>query len=198
MAVKSKIFFQNQICRRIFYWRGKSRAQYIIKLIAPYLKHADRIVDIGAGSCNISELLLKKGFKVTPADIEDLSLVNQIKPIIIDGKKLPFKNDAFDVALIIGVLHHTGSPIDIIKEAKRVSPRLIIIEDIYTTRCEKYITYALDSLQNQEFNGHPHSNKTDAEWRLLFHELGLKLREAKYSHWVWCPPLKHATYYLKK
>jgi len=66
-------------------------------------------------------------------------------------------------------------------EAKRVSKKIIIIEEIYTNIFNKYLTYFIDSLLNLEFIGHPHTNKTDKEWKLLFGQLGLKLTDAKYS-----------------
>jgi len=94
------------------------------------------------------------------------------------------------------VLHHTSHPEKIIEEAKRVSKRIIIIEDIYTNIFNKYLTYFFDSLLNIEFIGHPHTNKNDKELREAFNKFGLKIVEARYSHSFIV--FNHATYYLEK
>jgi len=49
---------------------------------------------------------------------------------------------------------------------------------------------------NFEFIGHPHSNKSDKQWRKTFEDLGLKLLDVKYHHSNLI--FKHADYYLEK
>ncbi|MCK5591854.1 MAG: methyltransferase domain-containing protein, partial [Candidatus Pacebacteria bacterium] len=155
----------------------------------------DNIIDIGAGTCNVCALLKEKGFQIIPLDVQNLSFVKEIKPVIYDGRKIPFEDKSFNTSLILTVLHHTSVPEDIIKEAKRVSQRIIIIEDIYLNTFHKYLTYFVDNLLNFEFSGHPHTNKGDQEWKLLFKELGLKLKEARYRRSFLV--FKQAVYYLE-
>ena len=45
-----------------------------------------------------------------------------------DVHKLPYADDSFDVALLQGVLHHDDDPKDIIREAFRIAPEIIILE----------------------------------------------------------------------
>jgi SAM-dependent methyltransferase len=45
-----------------------------------------------------------------------------------DGHHLPWRRDAFDVALIQGVLHHDDDPRGIIREALRVASEVVILE----------------------------------------------------------------------
>ena len=187
---------KNIVFRKIVYEFGRSRAKGIFRQINPYLKKHDKILDIGAGTCNVSEILSEKHFDVTSLDVKNLSFVDDIKPIIYGGDKLPFNGNKFDVALILYVLHHTKNFERIILEAKRVSKRIIIIEDVYMGVIHKYLTYLLDSLLNLEFAGHPHTNKKDGEWKKLFKKLGLKLRNTKYRRWGLV--MKHAYYCLEK
>ena len=114
-------------------------------------------MDIGSGTCNVCEILSKKGYEITPLDVHDLSFVNNIKPVIYDGNKIPYANNKFDQTLILTVLHHTPNPEKILQEAKRVSKRIIIIENVYSNWLHKYLTYFFDSLLNLEFIGHPHT-----------------------------------------
>ena len=74
--------------------------------------------------------------------------------------------------------------------------RIIIMEDIYSNSLQKYLTFFVDSLVNLEFSDHPHSNKTDEEWRELFRKNGLKLVDAKYHRFLLF--FRQVTYYLEK
>ena len=110
---------KNKFFRRIIYKAGKARTKDMINRIGPFLNKNDFILDVGSGTCNVCEILLKKGYKITPLDIRDLSFVNNMKPVIYDGNKIPYDNNKFDKALILTVLHHTSNPEKILKEAKR-------------------------------------------------------------------------------
>jgi ubiquinone/menaquinone biosynthesis C-methylase UbiE len=168
----------------------------MVKNFIPFIKKGSKVLDIGCGWCNVSKILRDKGFKVTPLDIRDISFYENIKAIIYNGKKFPFKNKSFDYSLILTVLHHTPDPEMIIKEAMRVSDKIIIIEDIYYNWIHKKWTHFFDSLFNLEFKGHPHSNKSDSEWRMVFKKLKLKVVKAKYCTAFFI--FRQATYYLEK
>lgn len=174
----------------------KYRSQKYYELIGEFLKKNERVLDIGAGSCVNTDLLKKKGMKVTPLDVRNISVVPHIKPILYDGKTIPFKKNAFDLGLILSVLHHTPDPETIIREAMRVARRLVIVEDIYVGWFDKFITHVLDSISNLEFFGHPHNNKTDSEWQKLFRKLKLKIKKINYASPIL--GFKFATYYLQK
>ncbi len=171
-------------------------ARFKIERIQEYLSPKDRILDIGTGPGSVCLLMNGEGYNVTPVDVIDQTLSPEIEPEIYNGKKLPYKNSSFDSALILTVLHHTSNPEGILLEAKRVANKIIIIEDIYSNPFQKYLTYFVDSIVNMEFWGHPHSNKSDREWKELFIELGLKLKGAKYNRFLLF--FRQATYYLEK
>ena len=187
---------KNKFTRKIIYKLGRSRAKKMVKNIEKYFNKTDKILDIGSGICNICEILKEENFNVTPLDIKNLSFVDNIEPIIYNGDKIPFDDNEFDVALISTVLHHCRKPEEIIKEAKRVSKRIVIIEDIYLNEIHKHLTYFFDSLINLEFTGHPHTNKTNEGWQALFKKLNLKLKDVKYANSYLV--FKQAMYYLEK
>jgi SAM-dependent methyltransferase len=162
---------------RLARWRVREK----LSAIAPFLNKADRILDVGAGNCVLCESLQQAGFEVTPLDIENLSFLKDISPVLYDGKTIPFAEDTFDVALVITVLHHTSDPDALLAEVSRVARRLIVVEEVYQNRAEKYYTYAIDSLFNWEFFDHPRSNRTDAGWKAAFEKLGLMVSSAVYS-----------------
>jgi ubiquinone/menaquinone biosynthesis C-methylase UbiE len=187
---------QQPLLREVFRKAGRPRAEAVAHNIQRQLRQGDRVLDIGAGTCNLAELLQEREWQVTAMDVTNQSRVPGIEPIVYDGQTIPFPDDAFDVALLITVLHHTPDPAKVIREAKRVARRIIVVEDIYTSTPHKYATFFLDSLFNYEFIGHPHSNKDDAGWRALFNELKLKLTGtfSNPSFFVF----KHGYYFLER
>jgi SAM-dependent methyltransferase len=166
--------------RRVAYRLLHPRARGIVAWIEPCLRSGDRIVDIGCGTGNVTDLLREAGWAVTAVDVEDLSLTVRVTPVLYGGAVLPFEADHFDVALIGCVLHHVRDHERLLREAGRVAPRLVVIEDVYRTPASRYATTVVDSLLTLEFGGHPHTNRTDAGWRRLFARLGLELRDADY------------------
>ena len=189
-------FFQrNRLFRWIIGGLGAYKAALLLRGIESYLTASETVLDIGAGTCNMCALLAEKQYYVTPLDVRNLSFVDGIKPVIYNGHSMPFRDKQFDVALLIHVLHHTPDPERVVTEAKRVARKLIVMEDIYTGRFHKYLTYFADSLLNLEFFRHPHTNQDDAGWREAFGRLGLSVKGATYS-WFFVI-FHHAVYYLE-
>ena len=192
LAILQNKSFLKDLVFKIWLWDAKFK----IGRISEDLSKKDRILDIGTGPGSVCLLLNREGYSITPVDVLDQSLSAKITPEIYNGKKLPYKDSSFDTTLILTVLHHTLNPEEILSEAKRVSNKTIIIEDIYSNPLQKYLTYFVDSIVNMEFSGHPHSNKSDTEWKKTFARLGLKLTAARYDKFLLF--FKQATYFLEK
>ena len=158
---------------------GGKRTDNLVRLVSRYINKKDKILDVGCGACDVAKSLVDSGFDVTALDVKNLSIHKDITPVVYGGEKMPFDNDSFDVAFLITVLHHLKEPEKLLRETKRVSKRIIIIEDIYESNFQKLLTYLMDSLTNFEFIGHPHSNKSDKEWKKEFKKQGLKLLDSK-------------------
>lgn len=132
--------------------------------INPHLSNNDKVIDIGSGSGTISKLT-----GAQPVDVVDLSTTGT-KPVIFDGKHIPFEDDSYDVSLCISVLHHTSNQNDIIKELKRISNKIIIFEDIPDTPIDRLLC-TLHSLSSY---GKCYSCfHTTQEWIDIFHSHGL-------------------------
>ncbi len=173
-----------------------ARAKEILGKVAPYLKESDRILDIGSGSCTVAKGLKDGGYKITLLDVVNKSVYQDFHPIIYDGRNIPFPDDNFDVALLITVLHHTKEPVEILREASRVAPRVIVMEDLYKGFFQKYLTFVMDSSLNREFFGHPHTNMTKEEWEKVFGSLGLKIMDRN-VHNFW-RLFTSGTFYLER
>jgi ubiquinone/menaquinone biosynthesis C-methylase UbiE len=178
---------------------NRRRATDIAAHVLPYLQSGQRILDIGAGTCHVAEAIIRRGHDVTLVDVADGSLVPGLRAQLYDGRRLPFPDDAFDVVLLLTVLHHIPRPDDTLVEARRVARRIAIIEDVFESAAEKWLTWIGDSWLNREFFGHPHSNRTDQGWRETFERLDLRLVEARQQiHWFFPFRFRHAIYWLSR
>lgn len=153
-----------------------ARLQIKLHRIAKHLQKSDKILDIGTGNGGLCRALRAEGFEVHPLDVADLSFFPEVKATLYDGETIPCADKSFDTCLLITMLHHTPQPEAVLREAIRVCRgKLVIMEDVYTNGFQKQLTFFTDSLVNLEFEGHPHTNKTDAQWQALFKNLDLRL-----------------------
>ena len=179
-----KFLLQLKPIRKFVIKADNRRTAIILSRIKSHLPKNKKILDIGCGLGLLSSSIKDKGYDLTAIDIHDISVAENIKPIIYDGSELPFKKNEFDTALFITVLHHTPYPQNLIKDASRVANRIIIMEDIYENIFQKYATFIMDCIVNLEFFGHPHTNKNEDGWLSLFKRNKLKLMyKDRYPYW---------------
>ena len=152
---------------------AEKRVNTKIEQITKYLKPHETILDVGCGNGILCKGLRDMGYEVSAVDINNNSFLPDVSPVIYDGEKLPYKDDEFDIIVLITVLHHATEPEKLLLEGKRVAKKLIIIEEIYGSTIEKYWVYFVDSLFNFEFFSHPHTNKTNTQWQDVFVEMNM-------------------------
>lgn len=177
----------------------RQRSNIVVGRILPYIKNAKTLVDIGSGTGDVSLLLKQRGKDVTAVDVAGFHGPRLVEPIIYDGQKLPFLNNAFDTALLLMVLHHTPNPQIIFSEASRIASEIILIETSYTTRLSKWLTVLSDAIGNIQFNIFWNSYKTDERWRKFIDDNGYRIiKTAKYDDKNFGLPFLHIAYYLRK
>lgn len=170
---------RTRLGRRLVRGAGRGRTADILGDLLPVVPPGSRVVDIGAGTCDIAADLASRGREVVAVDVRDVSCVPRLRPILYDGRRLPFADRSFDWALLVDVLHHT-EPDMLLREAARVAANVFVHEDVYTTARQRRLTYVMDSITNLEFIGHPHANRDDAGWRASFDRVGLSVERASY------------------
>lgn len=183
--------------RSLIFRAELGRSQQIIDDFKPWLGNGS-VIDIGTGSGVIAHILKLSDIDIEALDVHDVTVSNLIKPHIYDGEIMPFENNKFETALIVYVLHHTKDPDIIIKEAARLAKRVIVFEDVITTKWNTWLTKFLDSLINLEFFGHPHSNRTHESWLESFDLDSVSLIEAKpvAASFLLVKPINHKMYVL--
>ncbi len=154
-----------------------------------------KVLDVGMGSGSISYFVKKKNFEVTSVDVADLSIYEDMKPVVYDGNKLPFKDNQFDVAVIVHVLHHCADGIEVLSEALRVSKRVIFIEDTFTSKFEEELIQIEDALTNFEFRRHDF--RSVETWKKIIKKCGWKVvANENWTEWLVSSPYSRYTMFV--
>ncbi len=163
---------------KIFHFVMIRKANIIWRKIEKYLK-GKSVLDVGMGSGSITYFLKSKKFEVTSVDVKNLSIYEDLKPVLYGGDTMPFKNNSFETAVIVHVLHHCDDGEKVLKEARRVAKRVIFIEDTYRNWFEWLVVSVSDAINNGELWLHKY--RTVAEWKKIIKRNNWKV--VYYSEW---------------
>ena len=106
-----------------------------------------------------------------------------------DGRTIPFADASFDVVLFVDVLHHTEVPEVLLREAKRIATRGILLKDHL-----KDGFLAGPTLRFMDWVGNsphgvvlPYNYWTMAQWQQAFKALGLNVNawESRIGLYPW-------------
>jgi SAM-dependent methyltransferase len=153
------------------------RARWSAKRIRPWLAPGDRVLDIGAGDCHLDvELARSAGCAVVAVDVADTN--RTALPLqLFDGQTLPFADGAFDVGLLLFVLHHADEPGALLSEAKRVCRRLIAFEDDTASWWNRATFRGTHALYDRLLGvAYPKRAWRPEQWSALAAETGLRER----------------------
>ena len=96
-----------------------------------------------------------------------------------DGYRLPFDDKNFDAVMFVDVLHHTDDPMVLLREAKRVARRAIVLKDHIMDGALAYLILRfMDWVGNAHHNvALPYNYWSERRWRTAFAELGLGVEQ---------------------
>jgi SAM-dependent methyltransferase len=95
--------------------------------IAPHLPTGSTVLDIGSGTGHNAEALRAQGARTcAEADVVDFHVVGG-GPVLFDGARLPFADRAFDACLLAFVLSYADDPAALLREARRVASRCVLV-----------------------------------------------------------------------
>mgnify|MGYP001132767313 CR=1 FL=1 len=157
----------------IYQWGGKKIAREIL----PFIKRRGKVLDLGCGSGFLGkEVEILSNSKVLGLDVDNF-LLTDLEFLIFDGKRIPFPDNTFDVVLIVFVLHHTSDPIYLLREARRVGKKIIVLEDLIEGkisyfRCKLHLFFweLFYGQKLRKFNFF-----SEKEWETIFHKCGLSI-----------------------
>lgn len=152
------------------------RAVTIASNLVPFLEPGSRVLEIGAGKGHVARALQAGGqLNMELVDVVDYNETD-LKLKVYDGQHLPYASDAFDLSLLVFVLHHTPDPLRLLDEALRVSKDgVVIVENHVQGRLRQLVTRALDSIPHFQ-HGVPicYHTHTIQEWEELVSRGGIR------------------------
>lgn len=152
------------------------RTRVLAGQIADFLPRGARVLDVGCGDGTIDRLLLRLRPDLTIEGVDVLLRPGTHIPVRrFDGVSIPCSDASFDVAMLVDVLHHTGDPTVLLREAARVA-RIIVIKDHLR---EGFLAGPTLRLMDWVGNAHhgvalPYNYWSQKQWSVTFGDLGLE------------------------
>jgi methionine biosynthesis protein MetW len=112
-------------------WEKLNELNFSKRTILDMVKSGS-VLDIGCGDGLLLEHLKNNGLVVSGIDISSTA-INICKERGLDcihgdiSERLPFEDNLYDDVLLIDVLEHLFQPLDVLKEAERVSKKYVLI-----------------------------------------------------------------------
>lgn len=176
------------------------RFAYLTKTLSPYLKESRKVLDLGSSEGRLSNFIMEKYPKITiiGADVHPQPKT-YIPTVSYDGKNLPFPDKSFDCVMLIDVLHHSTYSEKVLKEAKRVTKKYILIKDHYWNNSIDFLFLKLaDYIGNKPYGiALPYKYLKISEWQDLFKELNLAIVKSKRFRFNSLDPCKQVIFLVK-
>lgn len=155
------------------------RVRTLARLIADRLPANARILDVGCGSGDLAALLMQLRPDVSVEGIDVLVRPNTaIKVHAYDGRTIPFEDNAFDVAIVVDVLHHTDDPAAVMAEIARVAPMVVIKDHLRDGFAANLTLRFMDWVGNAAHGVRlPYNYLSRREWTAIWKTLGLEARQ---------------------
>jgi SAM-dependent methyltransferase len=152
------------------------RVQVLARHLAAVIPAESSVVDVGCGDGRLTAAV---GALRPDASLSGLDVFRREETLVpvglFDGATLPFPDHGVDVVLFVDVLHHTEDPLVLLREAKRVARKGIVIKD--HTRDG---VLAGPTLRFMDWIGNarhgvalPYNYWSSGQWDRAIHDLGL-------------------------
>ncbi len=158
------------------------RVRRLAEALGGLIPAGSKILDVGCGDGQIGAKLANSSREISVSGIDVLIRPHcQIAVTQFDGKKIPFEDASFDLAMFVDVLHHTNDPLALLAEAKRVTRRYVLLKDHFRTGGIGNLTLrAMDWFGNAHHGVVlPYNYLSEPEWNRIYERLGLGVVELK-------------------
>lgn len=163
------------------------RVRVLAASLAEMLPDSGEVLDIGCGNGQIAELIAvnKPGLQFRGLEIMARPQC-RIRCDLFDGHRLPLPDGSVDACLFVDVLHHTGDPRELLREAARVTRRYVVLKDHLSESALDFQTLKLMDWVGNRPHGVvlPYNYCSRQQWDKIFAASGLRV-----ARWVESVPL---------
>lgn len=134
------------------------------------------VLDVGCGDGLLAEAIQSRRPDIRFAGIDVIARSDARMPVtLFQGERLPFAEGAFDVVLFVDVLHHTPHAEVLLRDARTVARRAVVIKDHCADGFLAWPTLRfMDRVGNARFGvALPHLYLRWNEWQGMFVRLGM-------------------------
>lgn len=148
------------------------------------------LLDLGAGEGHLGGAAARSGWEVDLADVVDYREVD-LPLVAYDGRRLVAESGRYDATVIAFVLHHAEDPLEVLREARRVtSGPVVVIESVYRSAAERAWLMGADRLANllRPASKMAHGDldpQPAAVWRERFRSAGYRIDHEDESGGPW-------------
>lgn len=153
------------------------RATILARAVGSVLPENASVLDVGCGDGRLASLIVRARHDLRVSGIDVLLRPHTEIPVTkFDGTSIPHPDASFDVVLFVDVLHHTEDPMVLLREARRVARRAIVIKDHSLKGAFAYRTLRfMDGIGNRRHGvALPYNYWTPEQWQNAVRELGVK------------------------
>lgn len=154
------------------------RVEVLKKHLIRLIQESSTLLDVGAGDGLLDFVIMQKRPDIKIKSIDPVIRNKTYVPVSsFNGKSIPFDDSSFDIVMFIDILHHTEDPLALLKEAKRVASKSIIIKDHTQSGLFAKTTLSLmDKVGNEKHDIKITRNYwTEEKWFNAFTELELEV-----------------------
>ena len=154
------------------------RARVLASHLSALMPRDASVLDVGCGDGTIDTLMLSQRPDISIRGVDVLVRPTTKIPVDpFDGERLPCADKSFDVVSFVDVLHHTKDPTVLLKEAKRVARKFVVIKD---HTMDGWLAYATLRFMDWVGNAHhgvvlPYNYWPEQRWRATFGALGMSI-----------------------
>lgn len=148
---------------------------HLLSVIPP----GSEVLDVGTGDGWLASRLAEQGGGLRVSGIDVLVRRDARIPVTaFDGRTIPYPDRRFDVVLFVDVLHHAEDATALLREARRVARRCIVIKDhICGNAFDRWVLEFMDRQGNAYLGvASPYNYWPRESWDRAFESLNLRVR----------------------